>query len=295
MEQSNTLITVKQLPIIAQNLAAVKKSIDERTQRAKSLVCNEATLKDVKKIRAEMGKELTAFEMERKKVKAEVMRPYEEFEKTYRECIADAYKSADAALKWKIGEVENGLKAEREAEVKAYFDEKCAALGLDFVPFDRAGVKIGLSGSMSAFKKTVDTFLASVQSAANVISGMEDNAEILTEYKQTYDLAAAISTVKERKAAIAAEKARAEAKANTAAPAEAYTVPTPGTVESLTDFDGLPDPENLLQDFPAPEAEAPVPFEKPGKWYSFHICAGEEVFRAVCRYLNDNKMDWWVE
>lgn len=294
MEQNNALIIVKQLPIIAQNLAAVKKSIDERTQRVKNLVCTDATLKDVKKIRAEMGKELTAFELERKKVKSEIMRPYEEFEKTYRECIADAYKSADATLKWKIGEVENGLKAEREAEIKAYFDDKRTTMELDFVPFDRAGLKIGLTGSMSAYKKTVDGFLERLKKDMDVISSMEDSAEIITEYKRTYDLATSISTVKERKAAIAAEKAHAEAKAaETANAEETYVTPTPESVEGLLDFDGLPDPENLLRGML--NLEEPIPFEKPGKWYNFHVCADDEIYRAVCRFLNDNKIDWWLE
>ena len=53
----NGLIIVKQLPVIEDQLAAVKESITERVNQALSLVCTEDTYKDIKKVRAELNKE----------------------------------------------------------------------------------------------------------------------------------------------------------------------------------------------------------------------------------------------
>lgn len=44
----NNLIVIKQLPVIEDQLQAVKKSIEERVELALSLVCTEETYKDIK-------------------------------------------------------------------------------------------------------------------------------------------------------------------------------------------------------------------------------------------------------
>ena len=50
------LIVVKQLPVIEDQLLAVKNSIEERVATALSLVCTEETYKDIKKVRSELPK-----------------------------------------------------------------------------------------------------------------------------------------------------------------------------------------------------------------------------------------------
>ena len=120
----NDIIVIEQLPIISQNLMAIKADVDARTARAASLICTEDTVKEVKKERAELNKEFTALENERKRVKSAILKPYEEFEAVYKECVSAAYKAADETLKGKIADVENGLKAERQAAFNEYFERK---------------------------------------------------------------------------------------------------------------------------------------------------------------------------
>ena len=63
----NNLIVIKQLPVIEDQLVAVKQSIEERVNAALSLVCTEDTYKDIKKVRSELNKEYQELEKRRKR------------------------------------------------------------------------------------------------------------------------------------------------------------------------------------------------------------------------------------
>lgn len=211
MEQN--LIVIKQLPVIEDQLQAVKKSIEERVSTALSLVCTEDTYKSIKKVRSELNKEYQELEKRRKEVKAQILKPYESFEGIYKECAGDLYSNADAQLKKKINEVEDGLKKQKEEELEAYFKEYRASLGLaeDFVSLGAAGIRVGLSDSMNTLKKSATEFLDRIASDLQVIEGLESRDEVLTEYRNSYNLSGSMLIVENRHKLIEAEKARREA------------------------------------------------------------------------------------
>ena len=131
----NDLIVVRQLPVIEDQLLAVKESIEARVKDALSLVCTEDTYKDIKKIRSDLNKEFQQLESRRKEIKVQILAPYEKFEGVYRECAGDIYKNADIKLGEKIREVENGLKQQKADDLEKFFAEYRESLGLpvDFV------------------------------------------------------------------------------------------------------------------------------------------------------------------
>lgn len=237
----NNLIVIKQLPVIEDQLQAVKKSIEERVQTALSLVCTEDTYKSIKKVRSELNKEYQELEKRRKEVKAQILKPYESFEGIYKECAGDLYSNADAQLKKKINEVEDGLKKQKEEELEAYFKEYRASLGLaeDFVSLGAAGIRVGLSDSMNTLKKSATEFLDRIASDLQVIEGLESRDEVLTEYRNSYNLSGSMLIVENRHKLIEAEKARREAleaerlaaeEAAKKAQAESAPEPTPAPV-----------------------------------------------------------------
>ena len=61
-EEKQELIIVKQLPIIEERLKGLSIEIDEKVKYAKSLVVSDETVKDVKKVRAELSKEFKELE-----------------------------------------------------------------------------------------------------------------------------------------------------------------------------------------------------------------------------------------
>lgn len=212
----NELIIVKQLPVIEDQLAAVKASITERVNQALSLVCTEETYKDVKKVRSDLNKEYAELEARRKEVKAAVLAPYEKFEAVYKDCAGDLYKEADLKLKQKIAEVENGLRKQKEEKLLDYFNEYRESNGIesDFVAFEDTGIKVGLTDSLTSLKKRVKDFLDHIVDDLKAIATHEDRDEIMTEYRRGYNLGASMSTVAARHKAIEdARKAREEAEA----------------------------------------------------------------------------------
>jgi hypothetical protein len=212
----NGLIVVTQLPVIQEQLAAVKESIIQRVNDAVALVCTEDNYRDVKKVRADLNKEYTELETRRKEIKAEIMAPYEEFEKVYKDCAGDLYKDADLKLKKKIAEVEDGLKKQKEEKLIAYFNEYQRSVDVPFelVAYEDARFKVGLSDSLTALKKNAKSFLDHIAEDMKAIESHEDRDEILTEYKNGYCLAAAMSTVAARHKAIEeAKRQREEAEA----------------------------------------------------------------------------------
>ena len=209
----NDLIVVRQLPIIEEQLRAVAQEIDVQTAEAMSLVCTDDTVKAVKKTRAELNKRFSAFEEQRKAVKAAVMGPYEAFERTYKECISDKFKTADGALKGKISATESALLEDKLAGVRAYYDEYAQSVHVDFVPFERSGVHVTLSTSAKSAKEQCKAFLDRVAADVEAIGQSEDAAEIMAEYRRSLDFPGSMLAVSNRHKAIEEERQRREARA----------------------------------------------------------------------------------
>ena len=227
------MIAVKQLPIIVEQLQQVKEEVAAKVDFALRLVCTEDTVKDVKKVRSELNKELAEYEASRKAVKKAILTPYEQFEVVYKDCVSDTYKKADTELKRKIDSVENELKAQKAAEVKAYYDEYLQSKGIDFVTFESAHINVTLSASMKSLKEQAKAFIDKIADDLALIDTQEHKDEILYEYKQSLNVSNAITTVANRykaiEAAKAAEeerKAREQAAAEAAAKVEAVAPPT---------------------------------------------------------------------
>ena len=248
---SNEIIVVKQLPVIEQQLAQIKEQVVERVQAVMQLVCTEATVKEIKKARAELNTEFKAREDKRKEVKTAVMSPYEQFESVYKDCISDAYKAADKDLKQKIDEVEQQLKTQKAAEVKSYFEEYLASKSIDFITYEQAGINVTLSASLKSLKEQAKAFIDRIESDLKLIETFTDlKAEILVEYKKSLNVSDAITGVKARAKAVQEEQARQEAEAKKRATEDqrveaikAAIPEAPAAVEAPTEQTAAPAPE----------------------------------------------------
>ncbi len=210
-EEPTDLIVVKQLPIIEQRLQEINAEISDKVNTALAMDCTEDTVKEVKKTRAHLKSMFTVLETQRKGVKNAVMDPYKEFEDTYKKYVTDVFKPADDQLAAKIAEVEDGLKAQKAAEIKEYYDELAQSLGIDFLPFEKAGIAVTLTASKKSLRERANSILTMISENLRMVGQQEYAAEILVEYKKDpFRVAAAMSTVAERHRAIEAEKIRRE-------------------------------------------------------------------------------------
>jgi hypothetical protein len=206
------LIEVKQLPVIEEQLRSVSTVIDERVKNATSLVCTEESVKTIKEIRAELNKDYKEFESKRKLVKEQVLKPYNDFENVYKECISDKFRNADVILKGKIYNVENELKSKKEKEIKEYFEEYKTANNIGFITYGQARINVTLSASMKSLKEQAKQFIDKIVDDLKLIETQEHKTEILVEYKQTLNVSQAITSVTNRFKAIEEEKKRQEQK-----------------------------------------------------------------------------------
>ena len=212
------LITLKQPPIIIyKRIKAVGQQIEAKIAELNldnQLVTDE-TLKSAKNTRTVLRKELDDFETQRKYIKEQVNAPYEAFEKAYKEHIKVHYDKADSTLKSKIDEVQNRLLDDKRGRIKGYFTELCQSQGIDFLIFERLPLNITLSDSDKKFKNEVANFVGEVSKSLQVIESLNEanefKAEILTDYKQTLDIARAIQNAQYRRQQREAELARIEA------------------------------------------------------------------------------------
>lgn len=204
------LISVKQIPIIEEQLKSVSAEIDKKVENATNLICNEETVKTIKEVRAELNKDLKEFEAKRKEVKEQVLKPYNDFENIYKQYISDKFRNADLILKGRIEVVENELKAKKEKEVIDYFEEYKLANEIDFITYKQAKINVTLSASMKSLKEQAKEFIDKVSDDLKLIGTQEHKTEILVEYKETLNVSNAITTVTNRFKAIEEEKNKQE-------------------------------------------------------------------------------------
>lgn len=215
----NEIITVDQQAVLTSRFDAIAAELEVKRQRIEALVVSEESYKDAKAIRAELNKESKELAAEFKGVKEIVLKPWNDIEAEYKQKISKPYIDIDGILKTKINDIEDGLKAQKIAEVEKYSRDYATAIGVDTVIAQEilGKTSIGLSKSITALKKEIKTKLDSVKDDLTAIG---DDAEVLAEYRGNgYQLAQAMQSVKERHEAI--KRAEAEAKRIAAEEADA--------------------------------------------------------------------------
>lgn len=277
MENNENLIVVRQLPIIEEKLRQIKADVEARVGLALSMDCTEETRQSVKAARAELSKEFNELEARRKEVKAAVLAPYEAFEKLYKECAADIYRAADAQLKSRIDDVENGLKQQKAERVESFFNEYRQSLGInaEYVSFASAGIRITLTASEKSLKDASRSFLDQIAGDLSIIDSQDNSEEILVEYLRDLKLSRAITTVCNRHKAIADAEERKKAAAAQAAVIE----------ESVKQVEAAAVPEPVMTpptvlDVPESAPTDPAVFST-----SFKVTASLDKLRALKHFL----------
>lgn len=200
-EQTN-LIQVIQLPIITEQLHTLKDKWEQYAADAKAMVCNEDTIQSVKKFRADINREFEQVEELRKTVKETVMRPYNDFESVYRECVTKPKETAEAELKIKVSETEEAIKKQCEDGLREYFTELCVAHHMEWLKYEQAGIRIDMASAKSKTPKKLREqlvqFVVRVAESVERINSLEYADEIMVEFQRTLDASVAIFTVQER-------------------------------------------------------------------------------------------------
>ena len=207
VEDNPDLIVINQLPIISERLDKVKDEIKRRTAFADTVTVSEENRQEIKKIRAAMNAEKSRLDEVYKKALEAVIAPIQVVQDKYKDCVG-LYTKANSQLKAQIDVIEDGLKLEKENSVKEYFEELVTAKKIDFISFERLGLKITLSVSEKKLKEQVNNIVERVATDLKAIEIQENKEEILVEYKKSLNVSEAVSIVDARHKAIQAEKER---------------------------------------------------------------------------------------
>ena len=164
---------IKRLPEIISNLEAIKGAIIERTEADRNLVL--VTDEDFDKARkrcAELNKIVSQIDEERKRVKREYVKPYEEFDKKIKETTAVITEAKDN-LWGQITAAENAAKERKEEEYKAYYAEK-GAFAAEYRPWEQIFNKSWLNKGYTAEKvcKEIDDIISTNELRARVCSAL---------------------------------------------------------------------------------------------------------------------------
>jgi hypothetical protein len=194
-------IKLIQFPIIQQNLIEVGKDVANRISdlNLDNQVATIETVSALKSLRANLNKEFSEFENQRKCVKENILNPYQEFENLYKVEVSDKYRDAINLLKDKIATVEDKIKSEKRENIKTYFSELCVSENIDFIEFERLGIDINLSTSEKKYKDQVNEFIKRITNDLSLIDTQPFKAEILVMYKDTLDASLSIKTIQDRK------------------------------------------------------------------------------------------------
>lgn len=205
----NEIAIVEQLPVINEKIKEVGEQLTKRLKKLNldKLVCNDETRKEIKNLRTELGKELKAFEEQRKNIKTKINEPYEVFNQTYEKEIKEKYQNADLILKNKIDLVETGIKNNAKILAAEYFEEykkSKSNIETDYIKFDELNLQIGLDALtekgtlVKKYKDAISSKLDEVERDIETINTMEHNNEILVEYLKHKNLSLAIKEVNDR-------------------------------------------------------------------------------------------------
>lgn len=278
--EEQQIIVIKQLPIIQEQLYRVKSQVEAVVADALALEVTEDTVTAIKNKRAELNKMFAAFEERRKEVKKAVLAPYDAFEEAFKECITVPFRGADAELKGRIAEVEDGVKDAKRAEVAAYFTEYAESLGIDFVSFESMNLKVGLSDSRKKLQTAAKTWLDAIDSGIKMIATFQEHAdEIMAEFKRNgYDANAAVVTVSNRHKAIEREQKLAEERKQREAEQAAREAQLQAELEAQKA--AMPQNEPLVAPVSvgAPTEQKPV---ESGNGVSDEFIAPQEVYQAT--------------
>lgn len=204
MSQTTEMVKVTQLPVIEEQLREIREWVQQAVANVDALVCNEDTLLETKSLRTDLNNMFAELEARRKAVLKEVEAPIDQFKATYKECVSDYFKKADAILREKIHSVESEMKGACEQKLRAYFDELTQANGIGFLRYEQAGVVVSMADARAKtqppkkLREQLESFVLRIGQDVDMILTLEGADEILAEYKHSLNATQAISFVQER-------------------------------------------------------------------------------------------------
>lgn len=179
------IISYSLLEMISLNVTTKIESLD-----IDSLEPTEDNLSLIKRTRADLTRDFSELEGQRKMVKDIIMKDYNIFEDDYKKLITALYKDADEKLKNLAGTVDDKILLVKIDAIKDYFADQNA---FDFVSFEDMNLKIIKSKSDKSIKTEIDEYLANIGMSISTIETLPNKERVLAKFQMCRDLNRSIS------------------------------------------------------------------------------------------------------
>jgi hypothetical protein len=188
------IISQEALKPIEFNFDELKQQLTERLKFYNTITYGEDELRTAKTDRAALNKFKDAIETRRKEIKAQCLKPYEEFEKKIKEIVRmidEPINLIDSQIKV----FENKAKEEKRAEILKFYEGNIGDLK-DLLPLIKLWNEKWLNAtvSMKAVQDEITETITKVKNDLEVISGLKSEFEFQIKdiYLQKLDLSAAL-------------------------------------------------------------------------------------------------------
>ena len=168
-----------------------------------SLELNETNIKQVKKDLADAKKVVSALEIKRKEIKKAMLTPYDALEKQIKELNA-IISVADSRLRQQVKEYEELERQAKNSVIRDIFDKRIELYpdikNIIREPYERflTPKHLNKTTTLKSVEAEMTDWLERVQKDIDIIVKMDD-AEVMTEFVQSLDLAEAMATVQKRR------------------------------------------------------------------------------------------------
>jgi len=188
-------ITVWQGKIDFARFEELKEEALELSELIRSVVVNEETVKQSKKLLAEVNKSLKDLEDRRIAIKRLLMEPYQDFELKVKE-IVGIVKEADQVVRDQVKALEEAERSEKQNVIMDLFSKRIKHYSFrdlfDFHDFFRSK-HLNKSMSIDAVENEIIEFLERIARDLKAIENMPDPEAVLSHYLEVKDIAAAIT------------------------------------------------------------------------------------------------------
>lgn len=200
---------------IEDNISEVKDFALALSDYYKNVKFTPNTMKEATDEKAKINKFKDKVAEYRKNIVAEYKKPIELFETTAKnteKILKDTYELINV----QVQKYNDETKAKIKELSVSYFNEYALSKNVDFITYEQTNINITLGlitpkGELTKkAKDDITTFIDKICDELNLIDTQEHKAEILVEYKQSLNVAQAITTVSNRFKAIEEEKKRQE-------------------------------------------------------------------------------------
>jgi len=182
------------------NFDEISKHLEERLKVADNVVVTEDTVKDVKALNITLKRELDSYDKRFKEIKTDMLKPFKDFESSYKSSIKNKYSEVIEKLRTQTINIDNQKKDRKKEVIQKYFYELSYKYGITFVDYDDLNINVTLNATETALKKEVDNLALRIKQDVETIATLKNPDEVMYEYKQNnYNLAEAIKLVNKRK------------------------------------------------------------------------------------------------